>query len=142
MSAHEVRTHLRKKGFAPADVAAALKRLEEMGYVDDARLASGFITTRAASKGLGPGRVRGELARRGVARDIVDREMAAAVESGSASLDDASRALERIVRLKGMPADRKERDRVRSALARKGFGASAIAKAMASLKRREAGDES
>jgi len=141
MTSASVAAFLRKKGYPAPEIAAALERLVDLGYVDDARFASAFISTKAAAKSLGPGRVRGELARRGVARSVIDEEMAKASEEGSAAFDDATRALEKIVRSKGIPADRKGRDRVRAALARRGFGSAAIVRAMADLRSRLAKGE-
>ena len=141
MTSAEISAHLRRKGFAAAEIQAAILRLTELDYVNDARFAAAFIGTRATSRALGPGRVRSELRKRGVAREVIDSQLRGAAESGEASPADATAALERIVRVKGVPRDRKERDRVRAALARRGFGMAAIAKAMAALKRREEGDE-
>ncbi|MBI3449399.1 MAG: RecX family transcriptional regulator [Acidobacteria bacterium] len=137
MTAAEITAHLRRKGFPPAEITAAILRLVELDYVNDARFTAAFIGTRAVSRGLGPGRVRQELARRGVPRDVIESELSRAVESGESSPSDAARALEKIVRVKGLPTDRVERDRVRAALARRGFGMSAIARAMAELRKRE-----
>jgi regulatory protein len=136
MTAAAVAGYLRKKGYAATQIDAALKRLADMGYVDDAAYASAFISTKAAAKSLGPRRVRGELARRGVARAVIDAEMAKAAEGGEASFEDATKALEKIVRSKGIPGDRAGRDRIRAALARRGFGGAAIARAMTDLRRR------
>jgi len=139
MSAFEVATLLKRKGFARPDSDAAVKRLSELGYVDDARYAQAFIATRGRAKGFGPARIRGELARRGVAAAVIDVAMAEAAKEGPAGLDDAAPALEKLLRGRPAPADRRGRDRLRAALGRKGFGAAAIARAMAALSDREAG---
>ena len=136
MSAAEVEAHLRKKGVASAEVAAVVKRLTGFGYVDDARYASDYIATRGRSRALGPARLRSELARRGISRKIVDSALARAREEGSVPIDDASRALEKLLRGKKAPVDRKGRDRLRAALARRGFGGAAIARAMLDLRSR------
>jgi regulatory protein len=141
MTAASVAAYLRKKGYATPEIDAALKRLADLGYVDDAAYASAFISTKAAAKSLGPRRVRGELARRGVARAVIEAEMAKASEGGEASFDDATKALEKILRSKGIPADRAGRDRIRAALARRGFGGAAIARAMSEMRRRIAESE-
>ncbi|HZE89288.1 MAG TPA: RecX family transcriptional regulator [Verrucomicrobiae bacterium] len=137
MTAAEIGAHLRRKGFPRAEIESAILRLVELDYVNDARLTAAFIGTRAVTRGLGPGRVRAELARRGVAREVIDAELSRSVESGEASPSDAARALEKIVRVKGIPKDRKERDRVRAALARRGFSMSSISRAMTELAKRE-----
>ena len=66
----ELADRLGKKDFLPKAVEGALERCSEMGYLDDARLASRFAELRAPSRGWGPARIRAELGKRGVEDEI------------------------------------------------------------------------
>jgi regulatory protein len=76
----ELAQKLLRRGFDETEVAAALDRCGELGYLDDAAFAERFVATRAVRNGWGPLRLTAELERRGI-----DRELA---ESAS-DLDDA-----------------------------------------------------
>ncbi|HEV8597355.1 MAG TPA: regulatory protein RecX [Candidatus Dormibacteraeota bacterium] len=60
----ELRRKLSRRGYEEEDIRAALSRLAELGYVDDASFADGHIRRRSAS--LGPMALSAELAARGV----------------------------------------------------------------------------
>jgi regulatory protein len=60
----ELRRKLSRRGYEEEDIRAALRRLAELGYVDDASFAAGHIRRRSAS--LGPMALSAELAARGV----------------------------------------------------------------------------
>ncbi len=60
----ELRRKLSRRGYEEEDIRAALTRLAELGYVDDALFADGHIRRRSASQG--PMALSAELAARGV----------------------------------------------------------------------------
>lgn len=64
-STHEVRSHLRSKGFRKDEIEEEMKCLEESHYVDDARYCRSYIDY-GIRKGRGPVRLRHELAEKGV----------------------------------------------------------------------------
>lgn len=85
---HELARKLRERGEAPADIEAALERLGGLGYLDDHAFAASFVEARGGPRGgWGTARLRVELARRGVARDIVE-----AVLGGRTQEDDVAAA--------------------------------------------------
>ena len=122
LSRREVTDRLDRKGVREDVAEEAADWLERMGYVDDAEYA-GQIARHYAAKGYGPGRVREELAKRGVPRDHWD----AALEQ----MPDTGDAVDRFLRtkLRGDP-DRKEKKRVADALLRRGFSWEEIRSAM------------
>jgi regulatory protein len=63
----ELEGKLRQRGFASAEVDAALARCDALGLIDDEGLASRFAEVRATENGWGPRRIEAELRRRGVA---------------------------------------------------------------------------
>ncbi len=128
----ELRRKLKEKGYQEQEIEQSVVRLEELGYLDDARFARLF-----AASALRNGRSYGamlklELARRGVAPEIAALALAElADEFGEEEL--LARAIAR--RFAGFDpaqATEKERRRVVSYLQRKGFPLAAI---FAQLKR-------
>jgi regulatory protein len=71
-SATELRRLLVRKGEPAVHVDAAIQRLQSQGYLDDAEFARQFARSKVMGAGHARFRLRQELARRGVARDIAD----------------------------------------------------------------------
>ncbi len=132
-SAAEMGAYLRRKGYGADEIPGVLARLHELGYLDDARYALGLATQLAADKAWGPRRVRQELARRGVASEIVEQVMQRAAEEGAAPAGNLDRALRKLIRLHGAPKERKDRERFRAALLRRGFAPDDVSGALAAL---------
>lgn len=72
----EVRRYLEAKRVEPDTIAAAVERLGEMGYLDDARFAERFVEDRRRLDGWGRERIERRLTACGVAREIVDGTLA------------------------------------------------------------------
>jgi regulatory protein len=82
-SSREVGSRLTRLGFAPDVVAGTIEWLVERGYVDDER----FVERYSAEKlraGWALRRVRTELARQGLERELVDRVLEATAEDDEA----------------------------------------------------------
>lgn len=67
----ELLTKLRQKGFSEG-AEEAVEKLEEYGYVDDYRFAKMFSGELARLKKYGKSRIKQELYKKGVSRDIID----------------------------------------------------------------------
>ena len=75
-SVAEIERKLRDKKFPPAVTAEVVSRLEKSGYLDDRRFAERWAEA-AVSSGRGYGvRLRVELMRRGVSREIIEAVLA------------------------------------------------------------------
>ena len=113
LSRREVTDRLDRKGVREDIAEETADWLERMGYVDDGEYA-GQIVRHYAAKGYGAGRVREELARRGVPREYW--------EDALEQMPDTDDAVDRFLRakLRGEP-DRKEKKRIADALLRRGF---------------------
>ena len=106
LSRKELSDRLVKKG--------AAQWLADLGAVDDAAYA-GVIARHYAAMGYGPGRVRQELQRRGVPRDLW--------EDALAQLPDPEEAIDKFLaaKLRGKTPDRATLQRLSAALQRRGF---------------------
>lgn len=99
---------------AEEEIAALCDRMEELGYLDDAAYAARVVHHYSA-KGYGERKLRDELYRRGVPRDLWDAALEQA-ESPDGAIDAFVAK-----KLAGKDVDRKELKKVSDALARRGY---------------------
>ena len=111
----ELLKKLLEKGEDEAEATAAVDRLAELGFVDDARYAP-LVVRHYAAKGYGARRVQQELARRGIPKELWDAAMA----QMPAQDDTIDRLLRN--RLRDGEADRAALKRASDFLLRKGYG--------------------
>ena len=128
LSRKELSDRLVKKGADPREAQETVQWLADLGAVDDAAYA-GVIARHYATMGYGPGRVRQELQRRGVPRDLW--------EDALAQLQDPEEAIDRFLtaKLRGKTPDRATLQRLSAALQRRGFSWQDIRPALARLDR-------
>ena len=114
LSKKELMRRLVQKGAEADDAGAAADYLENIGALDDAAYAA-MLVRHYSAMGYGEGRLRDELYRRGVPKDLWDEALAAAPE--------AEEVLERVIAQKtgGRPLDEKGRRRLCDMLLRRGF---------------------
>ena len=111
----ELLKKLTEKGYAEETAAAAVDRLAELGFVDDARYAP-IVVRHSAAKGYGARRVQAELQRRGIPKELWDaamKEMPAQDESVDKLLRSRMRGAE--------STDRAALKRAADALLRRGY---------------------
>ncbi len=126
LSKKELTSRLTKKGAAPEDAADTADWLEELGAVDDAAYA-GVIARHYGAMGYGPGRVRQELHRRGVPRELWDAALA--------QLPPPQEAIRKFLRsrLRGRALTPEDSRRLAAALQRRGFAWQDIRPALSEL---------
>ena len=114
LSKKELTDRLLRKGTEEAEARAAVDWLEDLGAVNDGEYAAALVR-HYGSRGYGPARVREELRRRGVGRELWD----AALEE----LPDPAEVLDGLIRKKQRAAlsDRRELKRLSDSLLRRGF---------------------
>ncbi len=114
LSKKEVQRRLTKKGADEEDAAEMADWLESLGAVDDAGYA-GAVARHYGAMGYGAGRVRQELMRRGVPRELWDEALA--------QLPPAGEAIRRFLdaKLRGRAMTPEESRRLAAALQRRGF---------------------
>ena len=123
LSKRELTRRLVKKGNDESDAQAAADWLEDIGAVDDAGYAAALVR-HYGGKGYGPARVREELRRRGVGRELWDEALE--------EMPEAAEILDGLIQKKcrGDLADPREKKRVSDALLRRGFAWSDVKAAM------------
>lgn len=152
-SAADLKRYLKTKDFTDVQVAPVIEKLQALGLLDDRKFALGFARSRLApSRGFGPRRVAAELQRKGVARTIVDsvlQELAAEREEAAdaarergetvrSALEEA--AQKKLRSMQGLEPEVRKR-RLYAYLARRGFDAGDIVRALESIEERRVRNE-
>ena len=123
LSRKELTGKLSRKGIDPDTAEETADWLESLGAVDDVAYA-GVIARHYAASGYGPGRVRQELQKRGVSRELWDDALS--------QLPDSADAIDRFLqkKLSGRTPDRALLKKLSDALLRRGFSWSDIRPAL------------
>lgn len=122
-SRKELERKLREWEAGEEEIAAICDRMEELGYLNDASYAA-LVVRHYSAKGFGERKLRDELYRRGVPRDLWDEALEQAEDPAGAIEDFVAR------KLAGKTPDRKELKKVSDALARRGYSWSDISAAL------------
>ena len=111
----ELERKLVEWGAGEAEVESICARMEELGFLNDVSYAERVVRHYAA-KGYGVRKLRDELYRRGVPRELWDEALAGA--------EDPSEAIDAFLqkKLAGRVPDRNELKKLSDALARRGYG--------------------
>lgn len=133
-TAKQLGEKLSKRGCEPAEVRGAIAELTRQGFVDDARYAKVFAEDKRRLQGWGARRIRLELGRAGVSREVVDGVFA----DDEAELDAPSEleaALEALRRKRPDLSDPKVKQRMAGMLARRGIASSTVFAALRAYER-------
>lgn len=122
-SRKELERRLREWEAGEGETAAICDRMEELGYLNDAAYAE-QVVRRYSARGFGEKKLRDELYRRGVPRDLWDEALNQAEDPAGAIDDFVAK------KLAGKTPDRKELKKVSDALARRGYSWSDISAAL------------
>ena len=87
-SVRELERWLGARKHGSEEVRQALGRLSELGFLDDADFARVFARSRAIDRGLSRRRIEAELARRGVAGDLIEAAISELMQDEQ--LDDSA----------------------------------------------------
>lgn len=130
-SSDEIRRALQQRQIPDEVIEAALERLNQQGYVDDAAFVRFWIENRTQFKPLGVRALRYELRQKGVPNSIVDEALAELPDDEEADL--AYRALlPRLRRLRGQ-SQREVQQQLYAFLQRRGFSPSMSREALKRL---------
>ena len=114
-SEQEMHKRLVGKGETEEDATETVRWLVELGYIDDSNYAT-LIVSHYTQKGYGESRVKEELYKRGIPRDLWDEKLA---ELEDAQTNDA--ALEFLGKKLRGSEDKDDLRRAKEALVRRGF---------------------
>ena len=120
----ELLLKLTRRGYEGGAIQAALRRLQELGYLDDQAFARSFVRRRGSVRG--PRALSAELAARGVERLEVDTALADFGEAEQVAA--ATRIAERLYARKPFQSHREILDEIGTKLVRRGFSV-AVARA-------------
>ena len=148
-STAEVRRRLTTAGYRGELVDAAIVRLTELGYLDDAAFAQAWVESRDRAHPRGEHALRQELRLKGVDRGLIDgvlgerqRRTEQDPEQPSADAAAAAELLQRNARTLDRVADpRRRRQRAYALLARHGFDPGVASEASRRLAAPSDGDE-
>ena len=121
-SERELSERLAGAGFDDATVEATMDRLRELRLVDDEDFARRWVEERSGRKGLGPARLRSELALKGVDPSTIDAALTPAVDDEEARAKAFAATLVRRVARKPLQA---QASSLWQMLRRKGYSAEA-----------------
>lgn len=122
-SKHEIRSRLRREKVDVKNIERVIDSLVASGFLDDEEFARRYAESRIRSKGHGPFRVRSDLARLGVSRDVIDRTIESI--SGRAIEEAALKTARKYARrLRGETDERRRTVKMLQYLGRKGFSRS------------------
>ena len=123
----ELREKLVGKGYDEEQIEDTVEFLKNYGYIDDKRYASHFIHDAINLKKWGKIRIRSELLRKGIDREIVDF----AIEDAFSEIEDDRVLLQMQSRFKDADfSNMKERNRIFGFFMRRGFTPDEIKGAM------------
>jgi regulatory protein len=139
-TAAEVRRSLRRRGFDDGVADEVVEWARGLGYLDDGEYARAYVRARFSGRGHGPTRVRAELARRGVDRELVDRAIDEAL--GEVDLAEAAvaAARPRWRALAGEADVRRRRQKTLEFLVRRGFDYDAAREAVLAVAAEDGAD--
>lgn len=101
-SGSELRKKLEAKGYSQPGIGSALKRLEELGYVNDREFAKAWIRERGGDRGFHL--LNAELRKKGIDPDIISEALAERTEDKEADLSQVrDLAAKRYARLRSQP---------------------------------------
>ncbi len=128
----EIARYLSRKGVSPSGVAEVIGRLENLGYINDEKFATEWVSLRSEGRDsmtLGREGLKSGLVRRGIeprlAAEVVDKLM-----TGEQELRAATALAARRANAYAHLDPETQKRRLWSYLARRGFRAAVIAKAL------------
>lgn len=137
-SVAEVRRRLASAGYRTELIDEAIRRLVEVGVLDDAAFARAWLESRDRARPRGERALRSELAGKGIERELIDDALVerAGEEPGSVDRAAAERLLAKNARSLDRVTDlRIRRQRAYALLARNGFTPDVCSAASAALVR-------
>jgi regulatory protein len=116
-----MRSRLMEKDWAEeAVVDQVIARLEELGYLNDEQFAANFASSRLTAKPIGRTRLRRDMQRKKLSSETIESALDEAYDQQSEE-ELIERAINKRIRLKGVPTTREETKKLFDYLIRRGF---------------------
>ncbi len=132
---HEIRSSLAGEGItSPPVIDEIITSLKRQGYLDDRRLASGYIRYTMEHRPSGPHLMRRRLREAGVDGNVIEEEIASAMSDGYEARTAERLAMDRV---RGVSDRKKGARRVHGFLTRRGFSSSIVNEICAGILRGE-----
>lgn len=140
-STRDLQTRLRRAGAEDGAIAAAVERLQRLGFLDDEAYARNLARSRVVSGGVSKRRIGQELQRRGVSRDVADEAIADTLEEVELDEEGAARmaAEKRMRALRSYDAST-QKQRLYAFLARRGYAPDVISRVVRDVMRGASGE--
>lgn len=122
----ELRLKLKRKGFEPSEIDAAIERVRNLGYLDDVRFARGRAQALLGRGKLGPRGVAARLAAAGVTREQAKE----AVQEAMSERDELELARAALKKKRVDRDDPKSRARAARFLLARGFSSDVVRRAV------------
>ena len=129
-SAARIRQKLATREVAEQDLDAVILRLQREGWLDDVRYAGRFAESALSSGRYYGARLRMEMRRRGFTADVIDETLVPLLAESDETSEARSAAERRYPGFSYSAASDRDKRRVISFLQRRGFGFSAIMRAL------------
>jgi regulatory protein len=140
-TAHEVQQKLRQRGVVDEVVAQVMERLHARGALNDAAYAHAYLTTRLATRGHGPQRLRHDLRRRGIHREDIEEALQQGLTAEDVLAAARTLAAKRWPRLADVVDPAKRRKKLADFLHRHGFPFETVQQVVTELARGAVGGE-
>jgi len=141
-SVGELRERLLEKSWTNrAIVDAVIEKLSEYKYLDDNQFARDLAVSKLRQKPQGKRRLKQSMSQKKLDREVVDEAVTAAYEK-LPEADLIDRAIEKRVRLKGVPETREDKKKFYDHLLRQGFAYDLIISKMSKVADLQPDDES
>lgn len=132
----ELRERLSERCSSKAVVETVIGRLREYGYLDDERFAFGYASLKVRQQPIGRRRLEQSLAMKKVDRSVAD-EVLDQVFAETSEEELIDRAIEKRVRVRGLPKTRAEAKKLFDYLLRQGFPFEMVSEKVRSASRAE-----
>lgn len=140
-STRDLQTRLRRAGAEDGAIAAAVERLQRLGFLDDEAYARNLARSRVMSGGVSKRRIGQELQRRGVSRDVADDAIADTLEEVELDEEGAARmAAEKRMRALRSYDAQTQKQRLYAFLARRGYSPDVISRVVRAVMRGASGE--
>ena len=128
----ELRDKLARRGYPPEQCESLIADLSAVSLLDDAKYAQLWVESRTALRPMGASRLRAELMRKGISRELIDSALADSREERDEDGAALELARKKLRSMRSLTPDAARR-RLAGFLGRRGYPGGVIAKVLKQL---------